>query len=361
MDVAISALSLAYGETYAVTDLDLEISDGESLALIGASGCGKTSTMRCIAGLEVPTGGRIAIDGAPVFDAAHGINVAPNKRNVGMVFQSYAIWPHRTVIENVLFPLKMKKFGKQQARKTAMGTLELVGLEHLADRGASQLSGGQMQRVALARSLAMRPSVLLLDEPLSNLDARLRDTLRIELRRIQQELGLTCVYVTHDQGEALALADQIAVMQGGRIRQLGTPEQVYSTPNSASIAQFMGVTNVFPVQRPGRAAREVTLAGHDLVMRAERELGCEAEHAAACIRPEQVRLSTEPADGTGNCWPGTIEVISFQGWATRYRIDLDDGPALDVLASGGPVADVRSKVWASAAPSAVRLLPGELQ
>ena len=230
MKVTIENLTLCYEGNTVVRDLDLEIADGESLVLLGQSGCGKTSTMRCVAGLETPNIGRITIGDRVVHDSATGRAVPPHKRNVGMVFQSYAVWPHRTVFENVAFSLTMQKVGKDETRQRVLDTLDLVGLRELADRGASQLSGGQMQRVALARSLVMRPSVLLLDEPLSNLDARLRERLRIELRELQLGSSLTTVYVTHDQVEAFALADRIALMQNGRIVQIGTPEEIYKNP-----------------------------------------------------------------------------------------------------------------------------------
>src|SRR6478609_5729024 len=251
MKISIQNLQLKYGDFVAIENLNLDIGDGEALVLLGQSGCGKTSTMRCLAGLEEPSSGRIIIDDVVVFDSEKGINLPPNKRNVGMVFQSYAVWPHMTVAQNVAYSLKQKKLSKNEIDERVMEALTLVGLEPYADRGASLLSGGQMQRVALARSLVMRPSVLLLDEPLSNLDARLRDRLRIELRALQQKLNLTSVYVTHDQGEALALADRIALMQNGRLAQVGSPGEIYENPASASIADFLGVTNIFPVLRNG--------------------------------------------------------------------------------------------------------------
>ena len=230
MKITLENLSLQYSGNTVVKELDLEIADGESLVLLGQSGCGKTSTMRCIAGLEQPSGGRITIGDTVVHDSERRVSVAPYKRNVGMVFQSYAVWPHRTVFENVGFSLKMKKVPKEEATKRVRKALAVVGLSDFETRGASQLSGGQMQRVALARSLVMQPSVLLLDEPLSNLDARLRERLRIELREIQLDLNLTTVYVTHDQIEAFALADRIALMQDGRIVQIGTPQEIYAAP-----------------------------------------------------------------------------------------------------------------------------------
>ncbi|MBF6180806.1 ABC transporter ATP-binding protein [Nocardia otitidiscaviarum] len=368
MEVVVSGLELAYGDFVAVRDLDLTIPDGESVVLLGQSGCGKTSTMRCIAGLESPTAGTITIGDRTVFDGRTGKVVPIHKRNVGMVFQSYAVWPHRTVLENVAFPLKMKGIGKAERRKGALEVLEVVGLAHLADRGASLLSGGQMQRVALARSMAMAPSVLLLDEPLSNLDARLRDDLRVELRRIQTQRGLTSLYVTHDQQEALALADRIAIMQGGRISQLGTPEQIYRRPRSASIAGFLGVTNVFPVA-PDATSRDLRLADTGTTVRSLDEVP--DGPSSVCIRPESVTVTpvTErptALDGTDDntvLLRATVEVAVFQGSSIRCKVSTDDGldmeaicppPLHGTLTPGTPV-ELRIPV------DAVLILPNEIE
>lgn len=272
--------------------LDLHVADGETLVLLGKSGCGKTSTMRCVAGLETPTVGVIRIGGRVVLDASKRVDVPPHRRNVGMVFQSYAVWPHRTVVENVELSLVVKRAGRSKARARALEVLELVGLEDYASRPASLLSGGQMQRVALARSIAANPDVLLLDEPLSNLDAALRDELRVELRRIQLESGLTSVYVTHDQQEALALADRIAIMQDGRITQLDVPSAIYERPASASIARFLGAVNVFSVRSV--AGERFALDGYPLEVVTP---VVAAGGTTLCFRPEAARL--EPPAGRG--------------------------------------------------------------
>ncbi|MFY2791417.1 ABC transporter ATP-binding protein [Rhodococcus sp. MALMAid1271] len=366
MEVAVHDLELAYGDFVAIKSLDLIIPDGESVVLLGQSGCGKTSTMRCIAGLEMPTGGTISIGDKTVFDGNSGKVVPVYKRNVGMVFQSYAVWPHKTVLENVAFPLKMKGVAKSKRRAEALAVLELVGLAHLADRGASMLSGGQMQRVALARSMAMAPSVLLLDEPLSNLDARLRDDLRVELRRIQTERGLTSLYVTHDQHEALALADRIAIMQEGRISQLGTPEQIYGSPVSASIASFLGVTNVFSVAADS-TSRSLQLTGSQVVLRSTSAVPTVA--SSACIRPEDIVVTLDqPRDAAlsashsdASLLDGVVEIAVFQGATIRCKVKLDGGMQLDAVCA--PPTDGMlapgARVKVTIAADAVKVLPDE--
>lgn len=359
MDVKIKNLSLTYGDFTAVKNLSLDIDNGESLVLLGKSGCGKTSTMRCVAGLEDPTGGSITIGDTVVVDADRSVNVSPNKRNVGLVFQSYAVWPHMTVLENVSFPLRMKKAPKSQIRAKALETLELVGLAHVAQKGASMLSGGQMQRVALARSLAMEPAVMLLDEPLSNLDARLREDLRVELRRLQVELGLTSIYVTHDQGEALALADRIAIMQDGRISQLATPEDTYRRPASASIAEFLGVSNIFKVQPASPLDMRVRLADHDLEVALDTTDAMLTGDDSVCIRPEDVRVASGPSTPGPNTWNGTVLVSLFQGAFARCTVQVDNGPVIDVHADVRDLAEFHQgeRVHVRLDPRHVRLLP----
>ncbi|WP_308816630.1 ABC transporter ATP-binding protein [Pseudonocardia alni] len=330
MQIRVTGLGLTYGTTQVIDDLDVTVADGESLVLLGESGCGKTSTMRCVAGLEEPGTGRIEIGDDVVFDAAQNIDVPPHRRNVGMVFQSYAIWPHRTVTENVAFSLRMKKVERSVIRDRVASALRLVGLEHLGDRGASMLSGGQMQRVALARSIAMEPSVLLLDEPLSNLDARLRERLRIELRELQLQLGLTTVYVTHDQTEAFALADRIALMQAGRIVRFDTPEGIYASPTTTSVARFLGVANLFSCRVQDRVdGPVVVLDGHDLEIPVKESPGG-AGPLAVGIRAEDVTVSPESSGGQG--WPGRLTVASFHGATVRYRVAVTGGPVVDATA-----------------------------
>ncbi|MBF0672505.1 MAG: ABC transporter ATP-binding protein [Salinibacterium sp.] len=355
MKITIENLQLRYGKFTAIDDMQLEIGDRESVVLLGKSGCGKTSTMRCIAGLEEPTAGRITIGDTVVFDAEKGINLPPNKRNVGMVFQSYAVWPHMTVFQNVAYSLKLQKLPKDEIKTRVMETLELVGLEAFAERGASLLSGGQMQRVALARSLVMRPSVLLLDEPLSNLDARLRDRLRIELREIQLEMGLTTVYVTHDQQEAFALADRIALMQDGIIVQMDKPTAMYNEPVSASIAHFLGVSNVLPVT--ASADGDYTLTDAPLtVTTSQTRPAPGAQDLKACIRSEDLKLARAGVAGA-NSWEGVVRVASFQGSSIRYAVEVGD-VALDVVApKGSDDFVVGDTAWVTVSPAAVQVLP----
>ncbi|HET7138782.1 MAG TPA: ABC transporter ATP-binding protein [Arthrobacter sp.] len=360
MKVTLENIDLKYGDTYAVKGVNAEIEDGQSLVLLGKSGCGKTSTMRCIAGLETPVRGRITIGDQVVFDSEKNINVPSHKRNVGMVFQSYAVWPHRTIFENVAFPLQMKKLGKKEITERVDEALNLVGLDGFQSRGASLLSGGQMQRVALARSLVMRPSVLLLDEPLSNLDARLRDRLRIELRALQQKLNLTCVYVTHDQGEALALADRIALMQNGKLAQVGSPGEIYENPASASIADFLGVTNIFAVHKNGHPGT-YKMADHRLEL-ATADYSAGGDAIKACIRPEDVIVSTERPTEEQNNWSGEVKVASYQGSNVRYLIELDGGPSIEALVARRdcPPAGTGNQVWVTASPSDIQILPAEV-
>ncbi|GAB3272759.1 ABC transporter ATP-binding protein [Sinomonas notoginsengisoli] len=363
MKISIQNLQLKYGSFTAIDNLNLDIEDGESLVLLGQSGCGKTSTMRCIAGLEEPTSGRIIIDDVVVFDSERGINLPPNKRNVGMVFQSYAVWPHMTVAQNVAYSLKRKRLSKAEIDERVIEALTLVGLEQFADRGASLLSGGQMQRVALARSLVMRPSVLMLDEPLSNLDARLRDRLRVELREIQLKLGLTTVYVTHDQHEAFALADRIALLQGGRIVQLGEPRDMYEAPASASIAHFLGVSNIMECAGITTADGSTTarVADGDLLIEASHGETVAAHSPKVCIRAEHLQVTSAPTDNP-NSWPGTVRVAGFQGNDVRYAIELEAGPELDALGTlrRGEQHNVGDRVWVAVDAREVQILPAEV-
>lgn len=357
--IEIRGLTVKYGDTVAVDDLSLTIQHGEMLVLLGPSGCGKTSTMRSIVGLETPTAGTISVGGKAVFDAQGGVNIPPNKRDIGMVFQSYAIWPHKTVFQNVVFPLRMQKIPKRDARERVEQMLDLVGLKGMGSRGASMLSGGQMQRVALARSLVMRPKVLLLDEPLSNLDAKLRDRLRFELKELQQAVGVTSVYVTHDQSEALALADRVAVMKSGVIQQLDGPMTIYEDPHSTFVANFLGVTNLFsgdvvPTNAPN--LHTINLRDARMQISAEGDPP-EDSHISACIRPDAINISRwEGSRGNErNTWKGTIAAANFLGTHVRYRIELEAGPSLDA------VVFARNGIYARGDNVAAQVEPRDVQ
>jgi putative spermidine/putrescine transport system ATP-binding protein len=303
-----------YSGTRALDAIDLQIRPGEFVALLGPSGCGKTTALRALSGLEQIDEGRILIDGEDV--AA----LPTNKRDLGMVFQSYSLFPHMTVLENVEFGLRMRKVPTADRRARAGEALELVGLGHLGARFAHQLSGGQQQRVALARALVTRPRVLLLDEPLSALDAKVRVGLREQIRRIQTELGITTVFVTHDQEEALAVADRVAVMRAGRIEQIGTPEELYSTPASAFVADFVGLSNRIPGTL---ATGKVTAYGTTFDL-----LGDEQPDGPvlAYVRPEDVILGAARTKGLA----ATVVASSFLGSLRRTAVRLDDGTLISV-------------------------------
>src|SRR5882724_3642561 len=245
VSVRIENLSKCFAGVPAIAELSLHVVASEMLVLVGPSGCGKTTCLRCLAGLERPTSGRILIGDRVVTAIEDGIFVAPENRQIGMVFQSYAVWPHMTVFDNVAYPLRAMGTQRSAIKPRVEEALRLVQLAHLADRYSSQLSGGQQQRVALARSLVAEPRLLLFDEPLSNLDANLRTQMRIEIKELQKKLSFTGVYVTHDQAEALAIADRVAIVEHGLLRQIGTPREVYDHPANAFVAGFMGSTNLF--------------------------------------------------------------------------------------------------------------------
>ena len=237
-------LVVRYGDVTAVDGVGFDIAPGELVTLLGPSGCGKTTTLRAVAGLETPSGGSIRLNDETVYSATERRNVPTEKRGVSMVFQSYAIWPHMTVFDNVAYGLRVRKLPQSEVRDNVLRVLDLVQMQDYAERPASKLSGGQQQRVAVARAIAFSPNVLLFDEPLSNLDAKLRAEMRVELRELQRRLDITSLYVTHDQEEALAISDRVIVMNGGKIEQMGTPEEIYNRPRSRFVADFVGSANM---------------------------------------------------------------------------------------------------------------------
>ncbi len=305
----ISNLSKRYGEQSAVANVTLDVADGEFLVLLGPSGCGKTTTLRMIAGFVEPSGGTIRIGGSDVT------YLPPWRRNTGMVFQSYALFPHMTVAENVAFGLEMRKLAKAEIAARAREALRLVRLEGFAERLPRQLSGGQQQRVALARALAIRPDVLLLDEPLSNLDAKLRDEVRIEIRELQRQLVLTTIMVTHDQEEALTVADRLVVMAEGEIRQIGNQRDLYERPSDRFVAGFVGRSTFLEgrVTAPGEFE---TKGGLRLKYRGEHALG----HAALALRPERLTLDT--SNGLDNHLAGRVEFVSYLGALIELHVRL---------------------------------------
>jgi iron(III) transport system ATP-binding protein len=300
----------------AVNGISFSVPKGKLFTLLGPSGCGKSTTLRCIAGLERPEGGVIVVNGQTHVDAARGIFVPPDKRGIGMVFQSYAIWPHMTVYENVAYALEVKRIPRSEIRARVADTLELVGLAGLASRAAPKLSGGQQQRVALARAIVGRPSLLLFDEPLSNLDAKLRERMRQEIRELQQRLEITAVYVTHDQTEALAISDTIAVMDGGKILATGASREIYGAPGNRFVADFVGLTNIVR----GRAVAEAQADGIGQVEVAFGSVHCRFQGAIrrgdqveVLIRPENILVSYKPPEAKENVWQATVEGVTFLG------------------------------------------------
>ncbi len=312
-----------YGDTAAVTGFNLKAERGEFVSFLGPSGCGKTTTLRMIAGFETPTVGTIMLDGE---DITHK---QPNKRNVGMVFQSYALFPNMTVADNIGFGLKVRKRPADQIRKRVAELLELINLPDKGGRYPYQLSGGQQQRIALARALAFEPQVLLLDEPLSALDAKIRVALRVEIRSIQRQLGITTVYVTHDQEEALSLSDRVVVMSEGHVEQIGTPFEVYNFPKTPFVASFVGTLNVLPASVVDAARGEVTIAGQTVRI-ARRFEGGSGKSVNIALRPEMVKLGDGP-EGS-NRVSGKVIDVGFLGSIVRIRVAVggENGPVVSL-------------------------------
>jgi iron(III) transport system ATP-binding protein len=316
----------------AIDGVSFGVPAGEIAVLLGPSGCGKTTTLRCVAGLEHPTAGTISIAGRVVSSPAHGILLPPRLRDIGMVFQSYAVWPHMTVRQNVVYPLKHRKIGRADAGRQVDEVLALVGLSEYADRPVVALSGGQMQRVALARSIVYRPQLLLLDEPLSNLDAKLRLRLRDDLRRILKQTGMTALYVTHDQAEAVVLGDRIGVMRDGKLLQMGTPDEIYNRPADLFVANFTGATNelIGTLTERNGSYGVVDIGDGQRVEAMLLHAIAPGEKVRIALRPKNIAIGKH--DG-GNAYPARVLDRRYQGTQTVYDIDLF-GHRLEALELG---------------------------
>jgi iron(III) transport system ATP-binding protein len=325
--IQIQNLFKRFKNIVAINHIELEIQKGEMLTLLGPSGCGKTTTLRCIAGLEKPDEGDIVIDGQPMLSKGF---VPPSKRGIGMVFQNYAVWPHMKVFSNVIYGLKLQKISRQEIRERAQQVLELVGLDGLEDRYPAQLSGGQQQRVALARALVGNPKVLLLDEPLSNLDAKLREELRFEIKSLVKRMGITSVYVTHDQAEAMVISDRIVVMESGNVVQIGTAQEIYAKPANRFVADFIGTMNFMPAEvvdvlpdAPGVHVR--TEFSDKILCTATGDVSTAAgEKVYASIRPEDVEVFTEPPQTRENLFKGTIAHKAYLGNFLYFFVSVND-------------------------------------
>jgi len=325
VEILLKGVVKRYGNVEAVRGIDLHVKEGEFVTLLGPSGCGKTTTLRAIAGLEKIDAGEIYIGGTLVSSGSKF--VPPERRNLGMIFQSYAIWPHMTVFENVAYGLKIRRLPAHVIKERVYEALALVNMTNLADRYASQLSGGQQQRVAVARSIALQPGVLLFDEPLSNLDAKLREQMRFELRELQKKLGITSLYVTHDQSEAMAMSDRIVVMRDGRIHQIGDPWEVYLHPADAFVASFLGVTNFLSgvVQhRSGDGLVQVQAGSLTVIAQIPAQVH-RGEEVLLSFRPEQIRLLWEKPEGDAvNVWPAEILSHTYLGSTVDVKARVGD-------------------------------------
>ncbi|MET0503313.1 MAG: ABC transporter ATP-binding protein [Candidatus Binatia bacterium] len=365
----IQNLYKTFDRVVAVNRINLEIKEGEFFTLLGSSGCGKTTTLRMVGGLEKPDGGAIYLADRCLVSDAQKLFVKPEKRDMGMVFQSYALWPHMTVYENVSYPLKLRGMKGAEARNKVANVLALVGLSGLEERPAPALSGGQQQRVALARALVFSPKVLLLDEPLSNLDAQLREEMRRELKALQQRINVTVIFVTHDQIEALSLSDRIAIMKFGVLEQVGTPEEVYYTPATPFVRDFLGKTFLLSgkvvgvsdqhvqVEVQGVGASSLTLQRNNVISSAN-GFPTIGQSAMVAIRPEKMILSDRGCEGQGNVVEGTLQATQFLGDRYEYTVTLGSetrvivSPEAKLLKQGG-------KVFLELKPEGVTLWPRE--
>lgn len=324
--IKVENLLKKFGTMVAVNRISLDIEKGEMLTLLGPSGCGKTTTLRCIAGLEKPDGGDILIDGRPMFSKGF---VPPSQREIGMVFQNYAVWPHLRVFHNIAYGLKLQKLPKSAIKERVTEALESVGLTGLGRRYPGQLSGGQQQRVALARALVRNPKVLLLDEPLSNLDAKLREKMRFEIKSLVRRMHMTAVYVTHDQAEAMVISDRIAVMETGNIVQVGVPEDIYKKPANRFVADFIGTTNFIPgqiaeVPKDRDLIYVQTEFGQKMLCRVfDSAAAASNQKVHVSIRPEDIEVFTQPPEMRENLFKGIIEHRAYLGNFLYFFVNVD--------------------------------------
>jgi putative spermidine/putrescine transport system ATP-binding protein len=349
--LTLTGIQKRFGTTTAVHDFNLEAEKGEFVSFLGPSGCGKTTTLRMIAGFEQPTAGTITVDGTDIT------NRPPNRRNIGMVFQSYALFPNMTVADNIGFGLRVRKQPKDRIRSRVAELLELINLPDKGGRFPYQLSGGQQQRVALARALAIEPEVLLLDEPLSALDAKIRVALRKEIRTIQRQLGITTVYVTHDQEEAMSLSDRVVVMSEGRVEQIGPPPEIYNFPATPFVASFVGTLNLLPAQVVDAAAGTVSVAGQTIRTPKAIESGADRPVTVA-LRPEAIEIGE---GGGSNRLSGPVEDVSFLGSIVRTRVRIGDDASVSLDQFNDPglaSAAIGDRVTISFPPEATIVLAG---
>lgn len=316
-DVRIEKLIKRFGKVEAIAGVDIHIPEGKIVTLLGPSGCGKTTTLRCLAGFENADEGKIWIGDQLIFDSKQKINLSPQKRGMGMVFQSYAVWPHMSVFENIAFPLRIRKVARAVVKEQVTKALKLVGIEELKDRLPSEISGGQQQRVAFARAIVYEPSVLLLDEPLSNLDAKLREQMRFEILELQRKLGITTVFVTHDQEEAMVLSDEVLVMEFGKVVQRGDPEAIYFDPSNEFVADFIGKINFLngTVTQLEESASVVGIEeeGFRSEIHSTRTNYAKGQKVLASVRPENIQIHTSKPEEEINTWPAKLIRKNFLG------------------------------------------------
>jgi iron(III) transport system ATP-binding protein len=363
-EVVLSNLHKKFGSLVAVDHINLTVKDGQFLTLLGPSGCGKTTTLRLIAGFLKPDSGEIRVGDRIVSSAQKGTYIPPEKRKMALVFQSYALWPHMNVMENVMFGLKARKVPVSKAKERALESLDLVRLTHLAERFPHQLSGGQQQRVSFARAIATEPEVLLLDEPLSNLDAKLRESMRFELRQLHNKLNITTIYVTHDQSEAIILSDEICLMYEGRILQSCPPKEIYDRPNCCAVADFIGITNLLPatVTCDGDGNRGALIrSGHMIYSRESINLPDQTE-VTISVRPEHIQIYTSPPEELRkNMLKGKVITRTFVGSYLDYQVDIE-GESLRLQNFNTDVSYAeREEIYLWLNPDKVTILPEEMK